>query len=387
MKKFLYIGILGIILFEIANVYFIMPFWGSQETDNVAFAYFLYQWRWLFRLFFLLLVFLGIKSVFQNSSKVSKAFTIILSLLGIVVAYLTNFKMAADAMFLQTQKLTFEQATESQIDTSKIIIGITYKDVAKAYPIQFLGYHHQVMDKIGEKAVIVTYCTVCRTGRVFEPTVAGKAENFRLVGMNQYNAMFEDASTQSWWQQATGEAVAGTLKGQFLPELESRQMSLGKWLALYPNSLIMQPDLTFKAEYDSLSNYESGKRKGRLTRRDTLSWQDKSWVVGVVLGKASKVYDWNRLEKEKIIHDELDKKPIVLILADDKKTFVAFRRDNVNQRFIFKNDSLFTAHSSYSLAGISANDTVSNLLKISAYQEYWHSWRTFHPTTEKEETQ
>jgi hypothetical protein len=37
----------------------------------------------------------------------------------------------------------------------------------KPIPIQLIGYHHQVMDTIGNEPVIITYCTVCRTGRVY----------------------------------------------------------------------------------------------------------------------------------------------------------------------------------------------------------------------------
>ena len=49
MKKIFYFGFIGLILFEIANVYFIMPMPGSQRMNSIDLAYFLYSWRWLFR--------------------------------------------------------------------------------------------------------------------------------------------------------------------------------------------------------------------------------------------------------------------------------------------------------------------------------------------------
>ena len=39
-KNCFYAGIAGLILFEIANVYFIMPMPGSQQMDSLAIAYF-----------------------------------------------------------------------------------------------------------------------------------------------------------------------------------------------------------------------------------------------------------------------------------------------------------------------------------------------------------
>lgn len=378
-KKIYYFGILGILLFEIANVYFIMPMPGSQEMNSIDLAYFLYSWRWIFRLAFIFMLLYGFKAAFQKSK--------ILSLLALVIVigigYATNAVMAADSMFHQTNNLKMSDVSKNKVDTSRIVIGISYKGESRAYPIQFLGYHHQVFDTIAQHPILVTYCTVCRTGRVFEPIVNGKKETFRLVGMDHFNAMFEDKTTKSWWRQATGEAIAGKLKGQSLPELQSNQMSLQKWLTLNPKSLIMQVDKNFKTEYDSLSNYESGKRKGNLTRRDTLSWKDKSWVVGITIDNQSKAYDWNDFAKKKIIYDVINNKPVVLILATDKKSFTVLQRINKSQKFTLNGNLLNDGQNTYTFLGKSTNPLINGLQPIKAYQEYWHSWRTFHPLTQK----
>ena len=160
-------------------------------------------------------------------------------LVGLII-YLVNFKMAADHMFYQPTQLTLASVAYNKVDSNRLVIGIVNNGEAKAYPIQYIGYHHQVQDVVGGKAVIVTYRTVCRTGRVFEPLVDGKPETFRLVGMDHFNAMLEDATTKSWWRQATGVAITGKLKGKHLPEVMSTQTSLANWLRLNPNSLVMQ---------------------------------------------------------------------------------------------------------------------------------------------------
>ena len=104
----------------------------------------------------------------------------------------------------------------------------------------------------------------------------------------------------------------------------------------------MQVDKNFKTEYDSLSNYESGKRKGNLTRRDALSWKDKSWVIGVTIDNKSKAYDWNDLTKKRIIYDVINNKPIVLILANDNKSFTVLQRSNKDQKLTIKENLLLT---------------------------------------------
>ena len=375
MKKLFYFGILGLILFEIANVYFIMPMPGSQEINSISAAYFLYKARWVFRLLFVAMILLGAKSAFANS----KWLPIIPLLVLVGIVYATNFVMAADVMFHQPENLSLQNIGNSTIENNRLVIGITNEGQAKAYPIQYLGYHHQVCDSIGNKPIMVTYCTVCRTGRVYEPIVNGKVEEFRLVGMDHFNAMFEDKTTGSWWQQATGEAVTGKLKGQKLPEFPSSQMTWGKWKELYPNTLLMQPDKNFQVQYDSMRTYEKGKLTGKLTRRDTASWQNKSWVVGVEANGVSKVYDWNVLQKERIIYDELDNQPVAVILSKDSSSFVALQRLYPEQTFTNVNDTLKSQHNNYNFNGTSLNPDLPNLKKINAYQEYWHSWQNFHP--------
>lgn len=378
MKILFYLGIIGIIIFEILNVYFIMPMPGSQRIRSIDIAYFFNAYRWVFRVGFGLLMAFGVYKAYIFKKWIVLATLVLVS----VAIYVFNFEMAADTMFYQPSNLQMVGAKESKIKLDRIVLGVIINGEAKAYPISLMGYHHQVRDTLGGKPIMVTYCTVCRTARVFEPIVNGKPENFRLVGMDHFNAMFEDKTTKSWWRQANGEAITGALKGTFLPELEAQQTSLATWLKLYPDSKIMQPDLKFKENYDSTAKYESGKSRKELTGTDSLSWKRKSWVVGLKIGSQSIAIDWNRLLKERIVNISLGEKPIVLALAADNKSFFAFERPDNQMKFSLKNDSLLTQNQRFDLKGITG-DSKTALKKINAYQEFWHSWETFHPDTKR----
>ncbi len=308
MKKIFYVGIAGLAIFEILKVYFIMPMPGSQRMDSLDVAYFLHSYRWFFRIAFALMIIAGAFNAFQIKHKWIPA---LLLCAVLYIVYTFNFKMLAEEMFKQPENLSFKGKSENLLTDSSIVIGVEHNGEAKAYPVRYILYHHQVQDTIGGKPMIVTYCNVCRTGRVFEPTVNNHHEEFRLVGMDHFNAMFEDATTSSWWRQATGEAVAGPLKGQLLPEVVSSQLTLKKWFELYPEGMVMQVDEVSKEFYDSLGRFESGRSKGKLTRTDSLSWKDKSWVVGVQINDETKAYDWIGLKQERIVNDVVGGKPIV----------------------------------------------------------------------------
>lgn len=374
MKRIFWIGSIGLILFEIANVYFIMPMPGSQQMNSIDLAYSLYRFRWFLRIFFSVLILTGL----VQSSWKRKWAPFIPLVLSVVVIYMTNFKMAADAMFQQPKQLIMAKIPENKVDSNRLVIGVTLNGQSKAYPIQYIGYHHHVQDTLAGKPILVTYCTVCRTGRVYEPIINGKHEAFRLVGMDHFNAMIEDATTKSWWRQATGEAITGKLKGTNLPELLSTQTSLAKWTELHPQTLIMQADPSFVKQYDTSFRFESGKSKSKLTGTDSLSWKRKSWVIGIQLGKETKAYDWNKLKESRIIHETLNQLPVLLILSKDHRSFFAFERPAEDAIFTISNDTILLNGRKYQING-KGIDTNFNLKPIPAYQEFWHSWKTFHP--------
>jgi hypothetical protein len=381
MRKAFYTGVLGLAIFEALNVYFIMPMPGSQRMNTIDFAYFLYSYRWYFRIFFGLLIAAGATHTFRASKP--KWLPLIGLLLPIVAVYVFNFQLAADAMFKKPERLILSSAAENLLKDSTMVVGVEYNGEVKAYPLQFIAYHHQVLDTVGGKPLMITYCNVCRTGRVFEPLVKGKTENFRLVGMDHFNAMFEDATTKSWWRQATGEAVTGPLKGEILPEIESIQIRLDKLFQLYPKALVMQVDQDVKDKYDTLRKFERGKSTSKLTRTDSLSWKDKSWVIGIDLAGESKAYDWIQLKKDRVIHDNLGGTPIVIAISKDDQSFSVFERPSDTLKFIIRNDTLFANENTYDLAGRNITALASSLKRIKAYQEFWHSWQTFHPDTKR----
>ena len=376
MKRLLYVGLACLALFELANVYFVMPMPGSQRLRSIDLAYALYGWRWTIRALCGAMVLAGLPFAWRARQRRWPVPAALLAVAAVV--YATNVRMAADRMFRQPTALRMVPPERSTVDTNRLVVGIEIDGEARAYPVQYLGYHHQVRDVVAGKSVLVSYCTVCRSGRVFDPTVDGRVETFRLVGMDHWNAMFEDRATRSWWRQANGEAITGARRGATLAELPSRQTTLKLWLRLHPRSLIMQADSASLARYAKNFDYESGASRSTLTGTDTVSWRDKAWVVGLTVHGESRAYDWNRLKRERVVNDVVGGTPVVLALAGDRASFVAFERPDPEARFVVRGDSLVTGAHAYALDGRGAAGV---LAPVTAYQEFWHSWRTFHPGT------
>jgi hypothetical protein len=392
MKRLLLIiGFLLLLAVEILRVYFIMPFPGSQHKNTISLAYWIdHNIVWI-RILALVLIIFPVINVFRNGKTWKKIFLAVVLGFYAVVFFFFNYRFEADKMFYQPKQKLFASAANDTTNKNKLVIGVSFNGEAKAYPIQLIGYHHQVRDTVGNTPLMITYCTVCRTGRAFSPFVNGKMESFRLVGMDHFNAMFEDATTKSWWQQATGISIAGPLKGTALKELPSKQLTLAAWLREYPNSSVMQPDTSFKKDYEDLALYDKGTIKGGLERRDSLSWKRKSWIIGIIHNHSAKAFDWNNLVKQKIIQDTVAELPVVIVLEKDTVSFhvydrhvngsvLNFQKGNNNEIFVDQNTG-----STWNMDGVCIDGTLKGekLTAVQSYQEFWHSWSTFHPNTSK----
>lgn len=386
MKPLLFLlGLLLLLATEFLRIYYIMPFPGSQQGDTVQLAYWIHRHRILLRIVGFALIAYPLWHYFSASKTFARILLFLVVVLYVSVFYLFNYRFEADKMFRQTEAPVFLGADASAVPAGRLAIGLVVNGQARAYPIEVIGYHHQVRDTVGGAPVLVTYCTVCRTGRVFSPVVDGHAETFRLVGMDHFNAMFEDNTTKSWWQQATGRCIAGPLKGHQLSEYPSTQSTIKTWTAEYPDTKILQPDPAFTAKYAGLARYDDGTIPGHLEHRDTASWHFKSWVIGVHTPAKDKAYDWNALVKNHMIQDTA----IVLYLAPDTATFRVWNRTVNGQTLTFEetNETQLAdanTHSTWDpLTGRCTDGPLkgTQLEEAQAYQEFWHSWKNFHPAT------
>lgn len=141
---------------------------------------------------------------------------------------------------------------------------------------------------------------------------------------------------------------------------------------MYSDGLVFQPDSAFMDQYADLEGFDEGTIESSLEYRDSASWEPKSWVVGVVRNGREIAYDWNDLQRLDTIRDTIAREPILLV-AQGRSGFVVYTEIT---------DSLYTEN----VATGALELTVSHLKRpIPAYQEFWHSWRTFHPNTTKYE--
>ncbi|MDF1698211.1 MAG: DUF3179 domain-containing (seleno)protein [Saprospiraceae bacterium] len=378
-----------LVFLEFYALYLVSPSEGSQQmVDSADTAHFLYSNMMYIRGGLLAILVFMASGIFRKLKRYPKVLVTLGFLMYLGLFFMANFQLRADKMFLGQSSVQFLKPSDSVVPLDTEVLGVSIGNESKAYPLEYLAYHHKVSDQIGDASILATYCIWCRSGRVFNTKIDGKTENFRLVGMTQYNAVIEDESSESWWQQATGRAIAGKRKGQQLDEIPTSQMKLEDWIVKHPETLILQPDTSFAKQYAHYGRFVS--RFG-VDSTEYSSWKKRSWIIGIETNNEAAAFDFVSLIDERVLQEQVGGTPVVVTIQSDSTSFHAFSAaiDTLTLSFEFDNVSEtlkdLETETSWNLAGegISGVYAGRKLQPIQSYEEYWYSWKTFHPDTKK----
>jgi hypothetical protein len=228
---------------------------------------------------------------------------------------------------------------------------------------------------------------------VWATTVNGRQLHFHLAGINNQNFIMRDEETGSWWQQVTGEAILGPLKGARLQSVPHDELTFSVWQREQPNGRVLRPDLHIA----QVGQYESADWEVRMQRvkvatndRDT-SVAQRTLVVGLSLNSAAKAYPMDLLVAQSPINDAVGGVPVLLVVGDDKRSVRAFERsiDGHTVEFFQKPnpDKLLLADAStgsewdFTGRAVAGYLTGRQLKQIPILNDYWFDWHSYHPNT------
>jgi hypothetical protein len=230
---------------------------------------------------------------------------------------------------------------------------------------------------------------------VWETTVNGRQLHFHLAGINNQNFIMRDEETGSWWQQVTGEAIHGPLKGQRLRPVFHDELTFGLWKQEQPAGRVLRPneELLKAGEY-APANWEERMTKVPVTTSFAVdkSLEPRTLVVGLKVNGVSKAYPFAALVKQSLILDEVGGVPIFIVIGDDKKSVRAYERtvDGRKLEFFVKQNAtpltLVDAEtaSEWDFTGKAIAGALSGkqLNKIAVLNDYWFDWQAYNPKTQ-----
>ena len=287
--------------------------------------------------------------------------------------------------FPAINQMVFKGAAENEIDPAVQVLGVEHNGETKAFPVNMVHFHHQLPDDIAGQPIWVTYCGLCKSGRIYDLNVDGAPLEFTLVGAISFNAVFRDHRTGSWWRQETGECAKGPMQGRVLEDFAFEQMSLKNWLAKHPDSQVLQYDPAFMKPYtfiNKMLNYEASVPAWHMQERPPM-------VLGLHVGDAARAYDLVQLQNRGAVNDELAGTP--LLLVGDKETDDAFAYDRsvdgtALEFSVAEDGSLKDAGtgSTWNLLGQCTDGELAGkqLKQLQSYKQYVRSWIEFHKGTD-----
>ena len=203
-----------------------------------------------------------------------------------------------------------------------------------------------------------------------------------------------DEETGSWWQQVSGKAIHGPLKGHQLKSVFHDEISFAIWKREQPQGRVLKPDARIAAG----NKYEAADWEARVGRMRVVEGTDvdqrlapRALVIGVTSDGKSVAYPLTALQKQSPIIDMVGATPIVLVLGDDRRSVRAFERtvDGRRLEFFQKTDGggfqLIDAEtgSTWNFEGKATGGPLvgRQLKKVFVLEDYWFDWRLYHPDT------
>lgn len=224
---------------------------------------------------------------------------------------------------------------------------------------------------------------------MWERTIDGRVLSFRLAGINNQNFIMQDRETGSWWQQVTGEAIQGPLKGRHLARVFHDELTFREWMKELPGGRVLQPAAdsawrSFSAGWEE----ETARLPVRVHRTVDPALPPRTLIAGVDIGGIAKAYPLDRIAAQAPLHDRLGGTPIVLFIGPDGKSVRVFesRLGSLQLEFIRPAEGEpgmvvdVETGSRWSFRGQAVSGALAGkqLTPVYVLLDYWFDWKTYH---------
>ena len=223
----------------------------------------------------------------------------------------------------------------------------------------------------------------------------GHRLTFRLAGINNQNFVMRDEQTGSWWQQVSGFAIQGPMKGRRLTLVPPDALTFPTWKGEEPKGRVLKT----VAEIAKDDDYEPADWEDHVSKYPVRvasppggPLEPRTIVVGVTIGGKSKAWPQASVIASGATIDQVGEVPIVLVVAPDGRSIRAFDRRVKGQALTFiragidsKTSVLLDLEtmSEWDFNGRSTQGEMAgaSLGRVEYLLDYWFDWKTYHPDT------
>jgi hypothetical protein len=287
------------------------------------------------------------------------------------------------------------------------IVFFKVGDDARAYPLQVLTWHEIVNDVVGGKPVTITFCPLCNTAIAFSRDFEGQVLDFGTTGRLRFsNLIMYDRQTETWWQQATGQGIAGEHTGEQLTFLPASIIGWEEFKQNFPDGQVLSRDTGFRRDYgrNPYAGYDNINNSPFLFRGPETPGvlPAMARVLTVELDGEAVAYPYEALQEQAAINDTIAGSEVVIfwqpgtasaldagVIAqgEDVGAGVSFSRvvDGHVLTFSFDGEKIVDDQtgSEWDVFGqaISGELEGTQLEPVVSVNHFWFSWAAFKPDT------
>jgi hypothetical protein len=280
-------------------------------------------------------------------------------------------------------------------------------DDARAYPLQILTWHEIVNDVVGGTPVTITFCPLCNTAIAFAREFDGQVLDFGTTGRLRFsNLIMYDRQTETWWQQATGEGIAGEYTGEQLTFLPASIIGWEEFRENFPDGQVLSRETGFRRDYgrNPYAGYDNINNSPFLFRGPETPGvlPAMARVLTVELDQEAVAYPYEVLQAQAAINDNIAGSEVVIfwqpgtasaldagVIAkgEDVGAGVSFSRvvDGQVLTFSFDGEKIVDDQtgSEWGVFGqaISGELAGTQLEPVVSVNHFWFSWAAFKPDT------
>ena len=302
---------------------------------------------------------------------------------------------------------SIEDARAWLVDRSPVI-ALEIDGDARAYPLAVLMWHEIANDTVAGMPVAVTFCPLCNSSIAFDRRVDDAVLDFGVSGMlRNSDLIMYDRKTESWWQQFTGEGLAGEYADVLLDIAPSQVMGFGAFAERYPDGLVMSRDTGYGRSYgmNPYRGYDSHAGRPFLFRGeiDARLPLPVEHVLAAHVDGLAVAYPFPALREHGVINDVVGETAVVAFYqggvatalgdgvidtARDMGTAGLYEAtwDGVALAFALDDDGGFVDEQTGSLwnafgEAVDGELEGAQLAWINAFPHFWFAWAAFYPDT------
>ena len=223
--------------------------------------------------------------------------------------------------------------------------------------------------------------------------VDGQVLTFQLAGINNQNFLMRDVETGSYWQQISGQAIAGPLKGKQLAFIHWDELTFDLWQDENPKGSILQPVGKYAAQYATKDWEEKMKKTPTVIDTKSTGVVPRELVVGLEVNGAAKAYRHDKIIGQKLIQDRVGGEAIILVTALDNQSIRAFLAELPEITKVpdfYRNEELgggllrdSETGGEWNFEGCAVSGPLKGkcLAPVRIVKDYWFDWREYHPKT------